>query len=69
MMKIRSVYCGSIPMPLIMHGKQPSSPAACLGDVNARRPFPTEFDGIAEQVLEQLHQLSLIASSPSGNGS
>ncbi len=29
-------------------------------NMNVRRPVPTKFDGIADKVLEQLHQLDVI---------
>src|SRR5512132_1609815 len=46
------------PDAMITHGKYPFACRALRGDMNARRLFATEFDGVAQQILKQLHQLS-----------
>ncbi len=55
MTKILSLYWDETPMPL-------SAILFFGGDSNGRRFFAVKFNGVADQVLEELHQLARVDS-------
>ena len=59
--KICSQYCCSMPMPLSRTANSQCVAVAAGRDVDLRRAIAAELDAVADQVLEQLDQLRLVA--------
>ena len=60
-LKMRSAWRGSMPMPLSDTRNSHASSLALGGHLDARRVLGPELDPVADQVLEQLAQLALVA--------
>ena len=60
MTKIRSAYCGSMPIPLSRTANNQSSPCRSAATWTRGGSAAVELDGVADQVLEELHELRLV---------
>ena len=60
-MKMRSKYCGSMPMPLSRTSIWYSEFLSETANVDSRHGVRAELERVADQVLEQLAELHLVA--------